>query len=126
MCSAVLPPHQPLQNVLSYLGFLNSINLEAKFCPPANFYSGAVSDLADDILKTDYIRWMQTRRTAPDSFAFCKYPFLFNADAKRRILHVDVEARQAMVRSPTLCRSVEEARICVLSTFTMCRRCKTP
>jgi hypothetical protein len=84
--------------VLSFLAFLHAINVEAKLCPPAKFYSGAVSDLSDDILKTDYMRWLQTRRSSPDNFAFCKYPFLFNADAKRRILHVDVEARQAMVR----------------------------
>lgn len=56
-----------------------------------------ISELPDGVLKADYVRWLQSRRGAEDMFSFCRYAFLFDADAKRRVLHVDVEARQAMV-----------------------------
>ena len=63
------------------------------------YYRHAVSELPDAILKQDYVNWLHSRRGNTEVFSFCKYNFLFDADAKRRVLHLDVEARQAMVRS---------------------------
>ena len=90
---------QPLEILLEYLAALNTINNSARICKPSCFYSSVVSSLPDDRLKGHYIRMLQNRISGADALTLCKYPFVFDADAKRRILHLDLQSRQSMVWS---------------------------
>ncbi len=67
----------------------------------------SVCALPDAVLAQDYLVWIRSR-SAPalaTTFSLCMYRFLFDADAKRRILGIDVTSRQTMVRCMCGCRS---------------------
>ena len=70
------------------------------------FHNADVSNIPDALIRRDYERWRLSgyKRTV-ENIALCSYPFLLNADAKRRVLQVEAkiamssEMRNAFARS---------------------------
>lgn len=78
--------------------------------PHNSFYSRAVSNLPEQLLRVDYERWRATgfKRSITTPIVLCHYPFLFDAAAKRKLLlyeaalQMSSEAAHAMMRSAVL------------------------
>ncbi|KAL5262692.1 hypothetical protein ACHWQZ_G008179 [Mnemiopsis leidyi] len=91
--------HDPVENTkrlknmekcLKVLALLNEINSSKEIVPYNVFYIHELTDQLD--LEEDYRNWIEHREVV-----FCKYPFVYTAGAKAKLLKID--ANQQMMKT---------------------------